>query len=122
MDIEFPWRRDELVEHLKRLSDLQYQRQAWIYQHFPPGIQFDEPTLYINFLYDDTGLAEDTDGMVGLLLKNQEEAEAIKKLIRRFDVVLDQYDIGYIPPSEFLGSRAWFAVVEAAKEALPVFT
>ncbi len=60
--------------------------------------------------------------MVGILLKHQGEVEAIKKLINKLDLALEEYDIGYVPVEEYIDASEWEEVVRAAKVALAVLT
>ncbi len=115
--------RDELIKHLERLSDLAYQRRAWINKDFPPGIEYDDPDLVIHFLYDETGIADNPESGLNNILWNSNEVIAIKNLIEKLDLVLDNYDVGFISPKEYiqLPVPEWQMVIEAAKEALVIF-
>jgi hypothetical protein len=115
--------RDELIGHLQTLSDLAYQRRAWLNKDFPPGVEYDEPDRTIHFLYDEAGIAEETENLLGTVCKNQNEISALKKLIEKLNLVLEKFDIGFINPAEFINPPVpeWEAVIDAAKEALVAF-
>jgi len=114
--------RDALIDRLRDLADRNYQIQAWGNRRFPPGIEYDDAIEAIHFFYDDTRIADETDAMVGTLLKDQAEAEAIKRLISAFDVALNTFFIESVHPREYIDSPEWKDVIQAAIQALVVFT
>jgi hypothetical protein len=115
--------RDELIGHLQTLSDLAYQRRVWVNKDFPPAVEYDEPDLTIHFLYDETGIADEAENLLGVVFKNQNEISAMKKLIEKLNLVLEKFDIGFISPAEFINAPVpeWKSVIDAAKAALIVF-
>lgn len=90
--VEYPQKRQELIDKLHDLSNRKYQQKVWIEKAPPyPYDSFDET---INILYDDHRLSEGAAGMVGIILKDQEEANLIQNVINSIDRVRVKVDNG----------------------------
>jgi hypothetical protein len=115
-------RREVLLDQLRRLADLDYQYNAWVKGKFPPGIEYDDIAEVVHFFFDDTGLADEPESAIGHLLVDENELQAVKRLVSKLDIVIDNYAVE--EPSEaksILKSREWKQVVQAAKDSLPIF-
>ena len=86
---------------------------------YPPGVQFDNFDLVIDFLFDDADLAEDPESAIGWFLETKEQAAAVKKITDRIDVILDDH-VG-LSDEEYIALDEWTGVVEAAQDALKLF-
>ena len=101
------------------MSDVEFQRKAWVNGEYPPRVQLDNSDLVINFLFDDTQLAEDPESTIGWFLKNEEQARAVKRVADPIDKILDDNDD--LTDEEYIALPEWEGVVKAAQEALEVF-
>jgi len=117
--IEAPYMRLELVLTMKGLADENYQWQAWIHHQFPPPIQEDNFDYAIHFLFDDTGLADDTMGQIGCTLYDENEAKLVATVINAIDALFDKYGTE-LTDEQYLLKPEWQAVLAAAKTAYPV--
>ncbi|MGV9371676.1 SCO4402 family protein [Micromonospora tulbaghiae] len=79
-EVRFPDLRNEMVRAVKALADPAHQWSAWVRRELPPG-GYDEFTHRIHILYDDTQVLEDPDAAIGIYLRSQEEADALRGLV-----------------------------------------
>ncbi len=117
-EVQFPSMRDEVVEAVEALADTEYQWSAWVRHELPVG-GYDDFNLAIHILFDDTTVAEDPDRTIGVFLRSQEEADAMRKLGRQIRGLFDELGTE-LSDEEYLRSPGWPAVVAAAKEAREV--
>lgn len=117
-ELKFPSMREELISYLSRLSDLDYQYQAWV-ERSSPGLDYDELNYTIHFLYDDTGLAENASDWIGLVLRDEIEARSVENVVSALDVVFDKYGTE-LSDKEYLEKKEWLWVVNASKDALSI--
>lgn len=111
-----PEMRHELLDVLKDLSDPNYQKRAWVDREFPPGVRYDELDYKVHFLFDDTLLAEDPARTIGWILRNEEEAYAIRRLASAIDRAIDAVGKDG-SDADYICSDQWPEVVDAAKAA-----
>ncbi|MFF3541555.1 hypothetical protein ACFYXD_06795 [Streptomyces platensis] len=112
-----PAMRREIISAVRALSDSDYQQRVWIDRIYPHADFFDDFTLNVNTLYDDTTVLDDPAAALGRTLADDAEVEAMQCLAGRLDEILDTVgreadDIA------FLQSPLWSGVVTAAQEAL----
>jgi len=117
-ELKYPSMRDELISYLEGLSDPSYQYKAWV-ERTSPELSYDELNYTVHFLYDDTQLANDPDAWIGLVLKNKDEAQALKGVGNAIENVFEIYGLD-LSDSEYLGKKEWACVVEASRHALRV--
>lgn len=117
-ELKFPSMREELISYLSRLSDLDYQYQAWV-ERSSPGLDYDELNYTIHFLYDDTGLAENASDWIGLVLRDEIEARSVENVVSALDLVFDKYGTE-LSDKEYLEKKEWLWVVNASKDALSI--
>ncbi|MET7339551.1 hypothetical protein [Nonomuraea sp. NPDC005650] len=113
--------RNEVVGAVRALADPDYQKAVWIRREFPHPEYYDDFSLNIHILYDDSGVCEDPFGSIGSYLRSEREAEVVSQLADALNALLavegeDRSD------SEYLGSPHWQAVVHAASTAYDVLT
>jgi len=89
--IKHPYLRLELVDTMKGLADEDYQWQAWIHHQFPPPIQEDNFDYAVHFLFDDTGLADNTVGQIGWTLYDENEVILVAAVVHVIDALFDKY-------------------------------
>jgi len=112
-----PRMRDELLDYLDGLSDLDYQQKVWVRREAHPGVKHDELDYAIHFLFDDTGLARAPQASIGAFLFDEAEARAVQDVTRALDAVLDQYGTA-LTDAAYLAKPEWQHVVDAAQSAL----
>ena len=89
--LKFPEMRNQLIVTVEALSDFAYQKECWIKDNCPPPVQHDNFDLAVHFLFDDSGLDDDVKGMIGYILKDDNEADLVSKLCKAIDEVLIKY-------------------------------
>ncbi|MGX1560379.1 SCO4402 family protein [Streptomyces sp. NPDC055506] len=120
-DITLPDMRAEIVVSVRALADPAYQRRVWIDREYPSPDYYDDLTLTVNILYDDTTVLADPQAALGRTLASEAEVEAMSRLADELTRALDE--VGRDQPDErFLASPAWPSVVDAASAALTVLT
>lgn len=118
-DITLPEMRSEILESVRALADPEYQRRVWIERQYPSPDYYDDLTLTVNILYDDTTVLADPQAALGRTLSSRAEVEAMSSLADALTRALDE--VGRDQPDErFLASAVWPSVVEAASAALEV--
>ena len=81
VQLQPPWLRDQLREHLERLSD-----GEWLVSVAPPHDSTDSPLDEILDFFDDAGVVDEPAGRIGYVLKDEGEAAALVE----FGEVLDE--------------------------------
>ncbi|MEU5537797.1 hypothetical protein [Streptomyces sp. NPDC020362] len=120
-DITLPAMRAEVIESVRALADQEYQRRVWIEHEYPSPDYYDDLTLTVTILYDDTTVLADPQAALGRTLANQAEVEAMGRLADALGRALDE--VGRDQPDErFVASAVWSSVVDAASAALVVLT
>jgi hypothetical protein len=119
--IKFPEMRNELIEYLKDLSDLHYQRQCWLNQNCPDGVEYDELDYSVHFLFDDTDLASDARGYIGVILRNQQEAEVVTEVCLQLSDIFKKYGTE-MSDAQYLECPEWAMVLSTAKTAFLVMS
>jgi hypothetical protein len=103
--------RVELLMHLVELGDRDRQYDRWLSK--PPKGMLD---YSIHFLFDDFPFCNSADGMIGIALWNDQEAQAVKKVCQSIEAVADV--VGWnAADSEWLASPGWEDVLRAARDA-----
>lgn len=116
LKFKYPEMRDELLETMRTLADVDYQRRAWVNHEFPPGVQHDEFDYAVHFLYDDSTLAEDPEGAIGLFVKDQHEVQLIKAVVSALERVFDALGME-ATDEQYISSPEWSEVLRTAFEA-----
>jgi hypothetical protein len=68
----------------------------------------------VHFIYDDTCLGEDPSKGIGWYLHDEREATAVREVVAALDAMFDALGTK-ASDAEYLGSKYWSAVVDAAK-------
>lgn len=118
-DVRFPEMRSEVIGAVHALADRDYQRRVWVEQEYPNAGYFDDLTLNVNILYDDTKVLEDPSSTIGTCLRTTDEAEAMRLLAEALDAVFEEKGMD-LSDAEYIADPRWDAVVEAAGAALRV--
>lgn len=120
-DITLPEMRAEIIESVRALADPAYQRRVWIDREYPSPDYYDDLTLTVNILYDDTTVLADPRAALGRTLSSAAEVEVMSRLADELTRALDEVGRDR-PDEEYLASAVWPSVVEAASAALEVLT
>jgi hypothetical protein len=116
IDIKYPEMRTELIQHLKALSSIDYQQSVWILGESDDTTVHDEFDYAVHYLYDDTHLAADPASTIGWILRTDEEAFKISKLVESIEVIFQKYGTKR-SDAEYIQLPEWAAVLGAAKDA-----
>jgi hypothetical protein len=114
--VEFPEMRDQVIAALQSLADPSHQRVQW--GRYEEGVNYyDDLTLNVHVLYDDTQVLPDPSRSVGAVLY-EDEVEALRRLDAALGPMLDELQDS--SDSTYLADPRWPEVVAAARAALDV--
>nr|BFD88403.1 hypothetical protein StreXyl84_78040 [Streptomyces sp. Xyl84] len=119
--VSLPQMREQIVSALHALADPDHQRRVWIERQYPHPGYFDDLTLNINILYDDTAVLDDPSAAIGTTLRSTSEAQVMQRLADRLNEVLDAVD-PEAEDSAYLRHPLWPGIVEAATQAYAALT
>jgi len=109
--------RNELIGYLKGLSDREYQKRCWVLKNCPNGVENDELDYVVHFLFDDTQLGTNPESLIGYILKDDVEVEAIKSICYELDSIFEKY--GYdLSDDDYINLPEWTNVIKKAENAL----
>ncbi|MGW1878755.1 SCO4402 family protein [Streptomyces sp. NPDC001975] len=114
--VEFPDMRENVISAVRALADREYQERVWIQRIYPEDGYFDDFTLNINILYDDTLVLEDPASALGTILSSQQEVAVLTVLRSALDELLEREGTNK-SDAEYLASPLWSAVVDSASAA-----
>ena len=120
-DVKFPQLRAEMVDAVRALADHEYQWRVWIRQDLPQPDWYDDLTLNIHVLYDDTRVLEAPTETVGDVLRTTDEATALMPLAQALDTLFTRHG-KHLSDEEYLATPEWSTVVVAAGTALRALT
>lgn len=87
--VQFPYMRDEVIGALRSLADAEHQRERW--GVVEEGVNYyDDLTLTVNVLYDDTMVLPNPAGSVGAVI-HAGEVEVLRKLGEELSPLLDAH-------------------------------
>ncbi len=117
--MKFPDMRSELIDYLSGLSNKDYQDSCWVKKRCPEGVENDELDYAVHFLFDDTCLSESPEDLIGILLKNEDEAHAIKTVCSAIDDLFLKYGCDK-SDKEYINYPEWNNVVISACKAISI--
>ena len=100
--------RESLIRQLELLTSYDIDRVA--------PLQPEMLDIIIHFLFDDTRIADNTEGVIGIILVDAEEARAITALLEALQHLMDEFDLD--DPQSYPGSTEWKHVLTTAQIAL----
>ncbi|MFD4600826.1 hypothetical protein ACFWPQ_22710 [Streptomyces sp. NPDC058464] len=108
--------RHNVLSAVEALSDRAHQERVWIGRVYHGEGYFDDFTMNLNILYDDTLVLDDPVAALGTVLASRQEAAALAALGLALEELLgregtDRSDV------EYVASPLWDAVVESAAVA-----
>ncbi len=101
---------NSLLETIKSISDVEYQRRAWI-RGEPPGTDFDETVN--NYSLDAEGILKH--------YKDFEITEIEFQILKKFDEQFRDFYGKNNWPQQFIDTPEWTKIIKLAKEVLKVF-
>ncbi|WP_369944449.1 SCO4402 family protein [Xanthomonas medicagonis] len=113
---EYPFLRRELLMSIQALSDKGNQREVWVNHNFPPGIEWDNLGVVVNFLFNDSGLSDDPAGAIGLFLVEDEKGGVID-VMKKLDLVFERYG-DHCSDLEYISTPEWNDVVASSRTLL----
>ena len=120
MEVQYPEWRDEVIDAVRALSDLDYQRRVWVSGESIGPNFFDSLQERIHTLFDDADVLPEPGHRLGVLLRDDGEVEALRHLGRMLDEVIS--DLGDAPDEHYLADPRWPEVVRRAAATLEVLT
>ncbi|EST19957.1 SCO4402 family protein [Streptomyces roseochromogenus] len=114
--VRLPQMREQIIAAVHALSDPDHQRRVWIERQYPHPGYFDDLTLNVHILYDDTAVLDNPSGAIGHTLRDASEAQTMQRLADRLNEILDALD-PEADDAAYLGHQLWPGVVEAAAQA-----
>jgi hypothetical protein len=120
-DVFFPDMRRNVVSAVRALADEAYQRRVWIDHECPGDGYYDDFTMNLHILFDDTLVLEDPAATLGTVLKSGEEVDALAVLAEALDDLLSS-EGSERTDAEYMASPLWGTVVRAAGAAYAVMT
>ena len=117
--VKYPEMRNELIEHLRVLSDPDYQERVWVRKDMPEGRDFDDFDLIVHFFFDDTDLGDDAKATIGWFVENEIESSLVSRVADAIDSVLQKHGHD-LADSEYMACKEWEEVMKAAKDAAAV--
>ena len=119
--IRFPEMRRNVISAVRALADGEYQRRVWSERIYPNEGYYDDFTLNLNILYDDTLVLDDPVSTLGTVLRSEDEVWAMEELGSAIDEVLRLEGDGKADV-DYLASPAWGAVLRSASAAYEILT
>jgi len=114
--VKFPWMRAELINTLNKLADREHQRRVWVDRKYPNEKYYDDFDMSVHYLYDHTTVALEPLEWIGLVLKNEHEAELVGEVGQALERLFAALGTEKTD-KEYIESPLWDDVVEAAKRA-----
>lgn len=115
-DVRFPAMRREVVRALASLADIDYQRRARVGGEFSEPTVYEDLTMNINVLFDDTQVLPDPRQRLGTVLFAGDEVPALAALGALLDEVLDR--LGTAGADVYIDDHQWPEVAGRAPMAL----
>jgi len=113
--LKSPKIREELINAMKTLSDLNYQEEGWVNNNLPNG-RHDTFDQRIHFLYDDNLYADDINAEIGDTIKNENEAKVVSDVIYEIDTIFKIYGKN-LTDKEYINLPEWKNVLSSARKA-----
>jgi hypothetical protein len=114
--VKNPDMRREVALALEHLADPNYQRRVWVERQYPSPNYYDDLSMAVHTLYDDTALGTDVQREIGATLANEREALLVSEVVRALDDIFSEVGTD-AADTTILASANWPRVVAAAAEA-----
>ncbi len=114
--VEFPAMRREVMTALACLADADYQVRVWLNGVLPSPSYYDDLTMNIHTLYDDSQVLPTPESRLGTVLVVGDEVVRLQELGRLLDVLIA--DHGDDPDTVYLDDPRWSGVIRGAAGCL----
>jgi hypothetical protein len=104
------------MQAVAALADPEYQRRVWIDRILPEENYYDELTLNVHILYDDSTALPEPRTAIGDILVDGDEIPRLATLGRILGPMIEE--LGDAPDIEYLDDNRWPSLVRAAESAL----
>ena len=118
--IIYPALRPNISDALESLADTELQRQVWVGPAPPVWGKCASFGDVVHNIYDDTGVGVDLEGSIGTVLYDQEEADSLRQVTSRIDLMFNKYG-GQLSDKDFIAKPEWPEIVDAAANCLALF-
>lgn len=108
--------RNELIDYLTSLSDVDYQRSVWVNGEVRDDVVHDELDYAVHFIFDDTCLGSNPAQAIGDILKDENEAKYIMSLVEEMEYIFEKYG-NNLSDNEYISKPEWRGVLQAASDA-----
>lgn len=115
LTLKYPNMREELLETLRSLADLEYQLKIWVNKEFPRENFYDDFFNTFRFI-EDMSLLTDPESAIGIFLKDENEVQMTKAVAVALERVFDALGTE-ATDEEYISSREWSDVLKAASQA-----
>lgn len=105
--------RRELLDALTALADRDYQRRVWERREDPGVGRYYGWDMAVHALFDDAPLEQGSSSVVGTLLRDEDEARAVDRVVAALNDVFAETGVE-APVEKVLRSAGWPRVVETA--------
>ncbi|MFI5719824.1 hypothetical protein [Nocardia sp. NPDC051750] len=105
-----------MIDAVAALSDSEYQRRVWVDRILPEENFYDDLTLRVHILYDDTTVLPDPASAIGDILLGGAEIARLTALDRVLGPLIDE--LGEADDLQYLNHPRWPEVVRLAGHAL----
>ncbi|MGV3551692.1 SCO4402 family protein [Rhizobium sp.] len=121
-EVKFPLMRANLVSAIEFLANSTVEWKHVRYDEAGTLVSFIDFDLAIHILFDDIdNLCSDPRAQIGYTLANEAEADAVQRLCRTLEIVLDMDDPDDLGES-YVRTPRWLDVAKLAAEALLIMT
>ncbi len=100
----------QLIWCVRMLADTKYQQIVWLKRQPPGKTYYDSMDDVIHCLFDDTPIAKSANDAIGVILKNEDEAEAIGLVIKAIEKIMDLLPVNSSSEA-YINSEYWPEVV-----------
>ncbi|MFC5907251.1 SCO4402 family protein [Streptacidiphilus monticola] len=114
-----PYQRAQIVEALRALADQEYQHRVWLAGEYPEVGFYDDFTLNVHVLHDDTLVLPDPGRSLGTTLRSPREVAAMAAVGASLEALFAALGLG-VSDAEYLAAPEWRTVRSAAGAALAV--
>jgi len=104
-----------VIDALRSLADREYQERVWINRIYPHERYYDDLSMRIHTLYDDTDVLAAPAGMVGDVIYSS-EIDSLHQLDSILSPLIDE--LGDADDSTYLADPRWDQVIRASDAAL----
>ncbi|MFF6998540.1 hypothetical protein ACFY93_26750 [Streptomyces sp. NPDC008313] len=119
--VTLPEMRKSVLSAVRALSDKAYQERVWLDHDYPQEGYYDDFSMNIHILFDDTLVLDDPAASLGTVLKCQEEVEVMASLAAALENLFDR-EGGQREDLDYVRSPLWDAVVRCASRAHFIMT